>query len=330
MTIQKLSLLPSSKFTLQEEISHILKVEDSLKEYIKAATSDNTRRAYQSDIHHFQQWGGKLPATPESILFYLHAYAPLLHPFTLRRRLTAIKHWHTYQGFPDPTTPITIRKTLAGIIRLYGKPKNKASPFEPELLLKISACLKAEGSPKSLRDKALLQIGFLGAFRRSELVAIAVEHIHWDKKGIEILIPTSKTDQTHQGQYCALPYGKDPLCPIHSLKEWLAISGISEGKIFRRLSKKDQVMGTGLSPASVNLILKKRVDPFGITTMKKLSSHSLRRGLASSASEMGATIPEIMQQGRWKNVNTVMEYIESTKRFSENAALHILKNIKNF
>lgn len=71
------------------------------QDYIHAATSNNTRKAYQSDVRHFINWGGLLPASPESIVNYLHQYAAVLNPRTLHRRLTAIKQWHLTQSFDD-------------------------------------------------------------------------------------------------------------------------------------------------------------------------------------------------------------------------------------
>ena len=53
--------------------------------YLKAATSDNTRKAYQSDIKHYEQWGGKLPATSQMIIHYLQAFAAKLNSRTLSR-----------------------------------------------------------------------------------------------------------------------------------------------------------------------------------------------------------------------------------------------------
>ena len=99
--------------------------------YITAATSNNTRKAYRSDIRHFEQWGGKLPASIDSIISYLQAYAETLNPRTLSRRLTALKQWHIYQGFPDPTQHPAIRKTLTGIMRIHGRPKEKSLSFNP-------------------------------------------------------------------------------------------------------------------------------------------------------------------------------------------------------
>ncbi len=296
--------------------------------YLKAATSENTRKAYRKDIQHFENWGGRLPATSESIIHYLQTYASALNPRTLARRITALKHWHTYQGFTDPTAHPAVSKTLAGITRIHGKPKEKAWPLLPEDLLKIVLLLQAENTLVSYRDNALLQIGFFGAFRRSELVAIHYENIKWEQEGIEILIPHSKTDQNHEGQYCALPFGKQPLCPVHALKQWLDHSGIQQGPLFRRIFPNGMLEERALTPLSVNHILKKRAHACHLPYAEQLSSHSLRRGLASSASRMGATLPAIMRQGRWKQVNTVMEYIEAHERFSENAAAKIIENLK--
>lgn len=295
--------------------------------YIIAATSNNTRKAYRSDILHFEQWGGRLPASPEILVGYLQAFAENLNPRTLSRRLTALKHWHTYQGFPDPTQHPAIGKTLAGITRIHGSPKEKAWPLSPEDLLCIVTYLSDENTFASWRDIALLQIGFFGAFRRSELVAIQYEHITWQKSGIEIMIPHSKTDQNHEGQHCAIPYGRGKLCPIQALETWLKLSAIKAGPIFRRIFANGKLDENALTPLSVNHILRRRAKESGLTCADKLSSHSLRRGLATSASRMGAGLPAIMRQGRWKQVNTVMEYIEASERFAENAASSVLNKM---
>lgn len=296
--------------------------------YQKAATSDNTRRAYQSDIRHFQNWGGQLPATTESLLRYLNTYAATLNPRTLSRHITAIKQWHRYQNFPDPTLSPTVQKTLTGIARVHGKPKNKAKPLLPEQLIKIVDYLIDLDTLSSLRDSALLQMGFLGALRRSELVEIKMEHIHWETEGIEILIPKSKTDQENSGQYCVIPNGNDKLCAIHALKKWLEAAKINEGTIFRRIHKGERISPSHLTSTSVNDILKKHAMAVGIENANLFSSHSMRRGLASTASRDGVSIAAIMRQGRWKQVDTVMEYIEAAQRFEENAAGLVLQKMK--
>jgi site-specific recombinase XerD len=109
--------------------SHSLPAIIHTNPYIIAATSENTRKAYQVDIRHFESWGGQLPTTTETIITYLQVFAAQLSPRTLARRLTALKNWHTYQSFPDPTQHPAVHKTLAGITRTHGKPKDKARPL---------------------------------------------------------------------------------------------------------------------------------------------------------------------------------------------------------
>jgi integrase len=292
--------------------------------YVKAATSENTRIAYRSDIHHFEAWGGRLPASPEQVAIYLQAYAPHLNARTLARRLTALKNWHVYQGFPDPTQHPAIQKTMVGINRIHGKPKLKAHPLLPHDLKTIAAHLAADQSLAAVRDNALLQVGFFAALRRSELVAIEHQHLDWQEQGVDILLPSSKTDQAHQGQFSAIVPGKGVLCAVNALKAWLELSEIRNGYVFREIKKGQKLTDHALSPLAVNYILKKRAHQCGLAFAEKLSGHSLRRGLATSASLAGAKLSAIMRQGRWKNLNTVMEYVEASERFSDNVGLQIV------
>jgi integrase len=188
--------------------------------------------------------------------------------------------------------------------------------------------LNNEETLRASRDSALLQLAFFGAFRRSEIVAICYEHIEWQGQGIDILIPHSKTDQTHEGRYCAVPHGNEQLCPIRALKQWLDESRIKQGAIFRRIHPEGHLAEAPLVPLSVSNILKKRAHDADIPKAENFSSHSLRRGLATSASRDGASLAAIMRQDRWKNVNTVLEYIEAAQRFEENAAISVLKKIE--
>jgi integrase len=213
-------------------------------------------------------------------------------------------------------------------MRTHGKPKEKAPPLLPEHLLKIVTYLNEEKTLRASRDRALLQLAFFGAFRRSEIVAICYEHLSWNEQGIDILIPHSKTDQTNEGRYCAVPNGNEQLCPVRALKQWLDQSKIKSGPIFRRIHPEGQLYETALVPLSVSNILKKRARDAAIPESENFSSHSLRRGLATSASRDGASLPSIMRQGRWKNVNTVIEYIEAAQRFEENAAASILRKVQ--
>ncbi len=163
--------------------------------FLAAATSDNTRRTYRSAIRHYLTWGGLLPADEQSVIRYLMKYADSLNPRTLALRLTALSQWHLHQNFPDPASTPTVRKTLAGIQRVYGTPKQKAKALPIDDMQRIAERLADLDGLKAKRDNALLQLGYFGAFRRSEIVSLDVEDVAWEREGIVITLPYSKTDQ---------------------------------------------------------------------------------------------------------------------------------------
>lgn len=300
-----------------------------LHTYLQAATSQNTRRAYQQDIRHFLNSGGLLPATPDLVIRYLQQFAPVLNPRTLARRLTAIKHWHTAQGFLDPTAHLLIRKALTGIKNIHGSPKNKAPALQVEQLVAMANFLMNRGELIDLRNNALLQVGFFGAFRRSELVAIHFEYIHFVPEGMEILIPRSKTDQGGEGMVCAIPYGYGVLCPVTALKTWFEAAKICRGPIFCRIAKGGKTLPIAINAHHINIIMKNIARSCGLANAANYSSHSLRLGFATTAAQQGASLAAIMQHGRWQHTGTAIGYMEEGKRFETNAAGLILKKLES-
>lgn len=296
--------------------------------YIHAATSDNTRKAYQSDIRHFFAWGGVLPATIDQIILYLEQHAATLNSRTLLRRLTALKIWHVSQDFPDPTTHPLVRKTIKGIQNIHGRAKVKATALTLTTLTQMCNHLMKSERLIDLRNNALLQIGFFGAFRRSELVAIQYEHLRFVPEGVEIFIPSSKTDQTQEGHICAIPYGnKNNLCPVKALSTWCENAGITTGPIFRQLNKSQYVSEKSVNSHHIGIIIKSLAIACKLPEAQHYSGHSLRRGFATTAAQKGASLVSIMRHGRWRHQSTVIGYIEEGQRFEENIAGMILENV---
>lgn len=292
----------------------------NIDHYIQSATSANTRKAYQNDIQHFKYSCGVLPATPDGIRKYLHAHAATLNPRTLTRRLTALKQWHVTHGYLDPTAYPLIRKTLTGITRVHGKAKQRAPALTKEQLIMMVTYLAEQNTQASLRNSALLQIGFFGAFRVSELTQIQVEHLHFVPEGLEILIPHSKTDQDRKGQICAIPYGDALLCPATIIKKWCDVARIESGFIFCEVDRYQNIGRKPLNNKSVGTIIKKVATEAGLPEAMQLSTHSLRRGFATTASRKGASFVSIMRHGRWRHERTVLDYIEEGQRFEASCA----------
>ncbi|QRX82429.1 tyrosine-type recombinase/integrase [Glaciimonas sp. PAMC28666] len=297
-------------------------------EFLAAATSDNTRRTYRSAIRHFLTWGGVLPADESSVLRYLLAYSHALNPRTLALRLTALSQWHIQQSFPDPAATPTVRKTLLGIQRKNGLPAKKAKALPVEDLALIVMALREQGTLKALRDNALLQISYFGAYRRSEVVRLQITHLTWEPEGVLITLPRSKTDQKGEGITKAIPFGEQVCCPPSALRDWCQAAEITSGPIFRSINKWGQLGSEAIHEASLNGILAAAATLAGLPYVPQLSSHSLRRGLATSAYRAGARFQDIKRQGGWQHDGTVSGYIEEAGRFDENAAGHLLRRPK--
>jgi integrase len=294
--------------------------------YLEAATSKRTRQAYQQDIRHFMRSGRGLPTTASKLIDYLTEYAPQLNSRTLARRLTAIKHWHLYQGFDDPTQYPAVRKLLTGIKNIHGVPVTKAPALELNALQKMSTLLKKTHYLIDCRNLALLQVGFFGALRRSELVNLKWEQLQWSSQGIEIMIPRSKTDQMGSGQSCIIPLGVKDLCAVTALKNWAKQANLQQGPVFRKITKNGKLANGAISAAQCNLILKNIAQRCHLPNAQAYSSHSLRRGFATLASQQGAPFQAIMRQGRWRHEATVLGYIQQGTQFKDNANHFIFKN----
>ena len=287
--------------------------------YIYAATSDNTRKSYQADINHFLKAGFELPATDESIEAYLQHCANDYNPRTLSRRMTSLRQWHRLQDIADPTDTPLVRKTMQGIARLHGKPKKQALALRLEDLDKISAHLVEQGGLVDIRNRALILVGFFGAFRRSELVGLQWEHVSFVNDGMIITLPRSKTDQVGEGARCVIPFGNKERCPVQALLEWRNQAKLWSGAVFRRLSKTGTISDKAISTDYCNRLLRQIIKDAGMPNAELYSAHSLRRGFATEAARLGASMPSIQRHGRWQTTRIVVEYIEAGRQFADSA-----------
>ena len=298
--------------------------------YAKASRSAATWRAYESDWKAFQGWCravslDPLPATPHTVALFLAAEAKLGRaPSTLGRRLAAIRLMHVGARFPSPHDALEVDEVLRGIRRSWKRPKAQKAPAVDDEIMRMVDAVEPE-TLRGLRDRALLLLGFAGAFRRSELVAIDADHVTERNEGLSILIASSKTDQEGLGQIVAIPrVTGSPYCPVQAVLDWITVAGITTGPVFRRLHRGDTVGKSRLSPQSVALIIKDLAAKVGLDA-SRYAGHSLRSGFLTSAARNHASIFKMADQSRHKSLDVLRDYVRNEKRFEDHAAEGLLR-----
>ena len=284
------------------------------EQFMAASQSAATKRAYTSDLKHFFASGGAIPASPAALAEYLAQCAINLSVATLERRLTAIHKAHLEKSLDSPARSETVKRVMQGIRRTLGTKQRQVQPMVKDDLLAALVMIDREKMPiKAARDRALLLVGFASAMRRSELVAVRVEHLTHLTNGVEIFLPSSKTDQEGHGRTVFIPHANGDRCPVGALEHWLRISGINEGFVFRAVSRHDRVARQGLSAQSVALVVKASIERVG-GDAKKVSGHSLRAGYCTSAAEKGLQPWQIREQTGHKSDVTLAKYIRPVAR----------------
>ncbi len=304
----------------------ILSIAFKADEYAKASRSENSIRAYRSDWKYFTQWCElkkvqNIPASVEILAVFLVEEAEDHKVSTIVRRLSAISEAHRLAGYKSPCDDSRIKTILKGIKRTKGVAPSSKKPILTSDLLMLMGQLP--DSLQGKRDRALLLLGFTGAFRRSEIVALNREDLEFVKEGIIVKLRRSKTDQEGLGTEKAIPYGSSPeLCPVRAIQSWIEGSGVKKGALFVSIGKGDKLHQGRLSDRSVALIIKKHLKQAGLDE-KEYSGHSLRAGFVTQAAVNGATDRAIMNQTKHRSRAMVDRYVRLASIWTENGAMKL-------
>ncbi len=300
---------------------------EKLEEFLGNLYAENTEQAYKGDWKHWLSWcqdqrRNPMPASAQDVLDYLLDYAESLKPSTLERRLITIGKAHKSFDYKSPTRDERVKKAFKGLIRTYGRRTKRATPLVATDMRAMIDALNdcPDDDLLAIRDKALLLIGWFGAFRQSELVAIKVEDIseHNDDE-ICIHIGKSKTDQSGEGHQKWLTSQKDPsYCPVLAISQWKAVAKVSSGPLLRAVGRWGHVGETSLRPQAITDSIRRVAELAGYEK-SMYSGHSLRRGFCVQAALNGATLDEIMAQTHHRDISTVMRYIEEANSRRRNA-----------
>lgn len=291
---------------------------EAAREFVKSADADNTIRAYESQWRLFEEWCRlrgvqALPADPKTLAAYLTERALQgAKVSTLEQALAAIARKHLDHDFSPPQASRQVRLVWRGIRRKIGAGKRQASPLTPDALRRMIRACRSRYDLVCVRNAALLLVGFSAALRRSEIVALLVEHLVFEEEGLRIFIASSKTDQEKIGQWVGIVRGSDPkTCPVRALQAWLDASGIKEGIVFRGL-RNGKLTKDALTGGDVARIVKEMALQAGLK-VDRLSGHSLRSGLGTTAAKQKKSLAQIQKHMRHKGVEQTLGYIRDAE-----------------
>jgi len=285
----------------------------TVAQYVAAARSAATRRAYAQDIAHFKSAGFCIPCTGRHVARYLAKFAPTLAVATLRRRLAAISHAHTAINRDSPVASEIVKTVMRGIRRSKGTTQRKVQALDIRALmttLKAQKRCNATSTAIWLRNRALLLVGFAGAFRRGELVSLKVADVRWLASGIEVTVQRSKTDQEAVGRKVVIlkSRGDSDCCPVRSLARWLDCAELTTGPLFRGVDRHGNVAVRVMHSSSVADIVKASVALAGFDA-SEFSGHSLRAGYVTAATVANVPIWQIKRVTGHKSDDVVAGYV---------------------
>lgn len=309
--------------------------QNSIREILRHRWAESTIRTYYhvwSGFVVFAQTMGReaFPAHPETVAAYIaDLNVKGYRKSTISKVLTVIRQIHA-QG-QDPTTAPLVAELWRGIKRKDRRPKKRAPVVSLADLVAMCTVLEKRTSGLAIRDRALLAVGWAAAARSSELVALDWSDIKEVPEGIELTIRSSKTDQQGQGELVALPLYREDLaaaCPVRALRSLLfKTEGAGQVAVF-------PCSGFGVTRAQLepntraNRIAVHRAVQRAARLAKlpgKYSSHSLRRGFATTAAASGIPDRYIMNHGRWRSRQVLDGYVERGKLWTENALSMLTK-----
>ena len=294
---------------------------------LKNSKANNTIRAYKSDFKDFvlfcvQNGFKSLPSEPKIVSLYLTQLSTKdIKISTIKRRLVSIGVIHKLKGHYLDTKHPSIIENLMGIKRRKGVNQKGKKPLLINNLKKIINVIDEEQKAiiKRFRDRSIILIGFSGGFRRSEIVGLDYDDLEFVKEGLKINIKRSKTDQFGEGSIKGLPFfDNSEYCPVVSIQNWIEISKISSGPLFRRFSKGSNLTEKRLTDQTVALLIKNYLNLAGIDS-RNYSGHSLRSGFATTAAEAGVEERSIMAMTGHKSSEMVRRYIKDANLFKNNA-----------
>lgn len=299
---------------------------ESAKRYAVNSKAANTKRAYTMAFEQFCEYCVSrglqaIPAEVDAVINYLaHLADGDKKLSTIKTARAAISFAHDAANAPNPTKHADVKMVMSGIARTIGARQTKKDAVSWDELKAMVDTLDTT-TLTGKRDKAILLIGWCGAFRRSELMSMRIEDTKING-GLTYYSPKSKTDQTGEQsqQKHIVPLQDTEYCPVTAYREYIDAAGVNSGFVFRRVNRNQQALDRPLANQHVAHLVKQTAKAAGLD-YRSLSAHSLRAGFITSASEAGIADSDIMAQ-TWHKLH---ETVDGYKRNQDKAAARAMR-----
>lgn len=327
----------TSRLKLPDEFKIVLRkptksrnLDKRIVEIMESVRSPSTVKTYRNDWNRFRKWMesqgiNEYPISVDTLAEYLlylydHKYSKTI----VNRSLTVISMAH--DALDDPTGDRVIRQIKKGIRRLDKRRPKKAAPIGLSSLIAMCQALSTTGKPRDLRRKAMISLGWMGALRSSEIVALQWQDITQVSAGIEVTINQSKTNKENDSEIIAIPLLSNDYREACAVRNLLAIVPTNMQSIIGRSD--NPVFPSVLDPKkpictrTIDDAIKHAAELAGINQV--YTTHSLRRGWATFAASQGVSQTALMRHGRWKSSAIAQGYVDHADLWLDNPIAQIL------
>jgi integrase len=304
----------------------------------KLKLKPSTKQRYHAEFARFRTWaeGRRLPAFPTTVevaALYLEALADApveirwkdgrgqqrarrkrYNYSSLRSAYMAIIHAHRSSGHEWPQAHPRIAEVMAAAASRRDLEPNRKAPLAIAGLKKILVATRERRYEDltAVRDRAMLSVGFFGAFRRQELVSLDMSDLRFVDRGLIVTIRKAMGSVVGRRRDIGIPPHSDPrICPIRLLKRYLELSEISSGPVFRRIDRNGCLGNRPLTAAAFDYIVKGAAERAGLDPAQ-FGTHSLRAGFVTTAAASGKSLHDIMRQTGHRHPRTALSNIRLT------------------
>lgn len=289
---------------------------DRIRKYAESTLSEKTRADYASAWRDFVAYCDRrrfdaMPASLATVAAYMTDLADAgasVSQIDLKR--AAIRHQHNIAGHVSPTEHPQIVELMKGIRNKRKVAKSPKDELTLDHLREIVA--RMPSTINGQRDRAMLLLGYWGAFRRSELVAVRIEHVKLSVDAMRVTVPKSKTDQAGAGKTKTmklLPGDLADVCPVRAYRAWVDAGHINSGLVFRPIDRWGNVttISEPMDGKEYARLIKRAVASVGLEP-RQFAGHSTRRGFVTDGTDAGATSADLRETTGHESDETLKFY----------------------